>query len=262
MPIGSILSKFKEVKISTADNKTYNTKMNFLAKTAIKIIGIPHIGFRIRARKILNLFKKINKNSKILDAGCGYGIYSMILAEKGYSINAIDIEKERISEINSMKKQYKKIESKINAITGTLTKLHYKKESFDVVLSSEVIEHIKNDSKAFSELARVLKKRGILILTIPIDSKYNRKEYKKFGHERPGYHIKDLKKLADKNNLRIKKIFFHDYLFGILTFKIHNSINSKAIMGLFFYLFYIISFLDTLKIGEPSGAIIIFEKIN
>ena len=48
-----------------------------------------------------------------------------------------------------------------------LTKLPLKDNSFDIILCNHVIEHIKQDQKALSELLRVLKKGGTLILGTP-----------------------------------------------------------------------------------------------
>lgn len=262
MPIGSILSKFKEVKLSTADNKTYFVRMNFVTKTAIKFLGIPHIGFRTRARIIFKLFKQIGKHSRILDAGCGYGIYSIILAEKGYTIDSLDIEEERINELNSMKEQYKKIDSKIKTAVGTLLDLPYENETFNIVVCSEVIEHIENDDRAFSELSRILRKGGLLILSVPLNSASNKKTYKRFGHQRPGYRIEELKNLSKEKGLKIETIKCYQYLFGRAAFEAHYVMKNKILLGLCFYLFYLFSFLDVIfKVKEPNAIVALFRKV-
>ena len=44
-------------------------------------------------------------------------------------------------------------------------------ESFDLVTSTEVFEHVPDDSKGFSEIYRVLKKDGYFIFTVPLSDK-------------------------------------------------------------------------------------------
>jgi ubiquinone/menaquinone biosynthesis C-methylase UbiE len=47
---------------------------------------------------------------------------------------------------------------------GNIEKLDYENETFDVVIASGVIEYLKTDGQAMKEMARVLKRNGILIL--------------------------------------------------------------------------------------------------
>jgi SAM-dependent methyltransferase len=48
-------------------------------------------------------------------------------------------------------------------------KLHYEDGSFDVVIASDVFEHVRQDEAGYREINRVLKPGGILILTVPYD---------------------------------------------------------------------------------------------
>jgi SAM-dependent methyltransferase len=53
------------------------------------------------------------------------------------------------------------------AVNGDATALPFPDASFERVIASEVVEHIPNDERAFSELARVLKPGGTLAVTVP-----------------------------------------------------------------------------------------------
>ncbi len=55
-------------------------------------------------------------------------------------------------------------------IVGDITNIPEDKESFDVILCTEVLEHLPNPIKALEEFQRLLKKDGILILTAPFCS--------------------------------------------------------------------------------------------
>lgn len=260
MPNGSIISNLDSFSISTADDKEYDVKIGALQSLGLKIIGIPHLGFRQRSRAILSLIKKLKGVKNILDAGCGYGLYSLTLARKGYSLSSLDIEKKRIDQVNEYKKKLSL--SNIDAKIASITKIPLEKNKFDLAICSEVIEHIKDDQKAVSEITRVVKPKGHIIISVPTFSESNKKEYKKFHHERPGYSVSDLQSLAKKNGLELKRIIFYEYALGSLLFKIHNKFKSLVLVGALFYPLYALSMIDSLlKIGEPNGQVAIFKKI-
>jgi len=235
MPFGNILSDFEEIELEDAEGNSFKIKNNFFSKLAFKIIGLPHIGMRLRARLIINEVKRYkNKKIKILDVGCGYGIYSFTLSKKGYEVYAIDNSKERI---NFLQKNGLK-----NARVMDITKLKYKNKVFDVVICSDVLEHVKNDKKALAELARVLDNKGRLLLTLPYLSEKNIKNYKKFGHIKPGYSTADIKNLAGKNKLKIRKMVFYSSPLGEVSFGINRLLyKNKFLLAFLFYPLYFLS---------------------
>lgn len=102
------------------------------------------------------------KNITILDLGCGRGWLSNLLSSYG-KVTGIEPVK---PVINHAKKLFPTIEF----LVGTSkTILDSKRNSFDFVVSSEVIEHIPDDEKDsfIEDIAELLKKDGFLILTTP-----------------------------------------------------------------------------------------------
>jgi 2-polyprenyl-3-methyl-5-hydroxy-6-metoxy-1,4-benzoquinol methylase len=257
MPFGSIFSKFETFEAETADGKKIYLRNNFINKIGLKILGMPHIGLRLRARKIVkNLPKKINR---MLDAGCGTGIYSFSLANRVNQINAIDISEEKI-------KYLKKENIFKNVIfeKEDLCSLKFKNNSFDIIICSDVLEHIKEDNLALSELTRVLNKNNEMILTLPFDSTKNRSCYKKYGHERAGYDLDNIKKISKKLNLKIIDYEYYSYPLGDKISELsYNLIKKPILLAIFFYPLYWISILvDNLKIGEPNGIFVKLRKVN
>lgn len=117
------------------------------------------------ARRAKYIFKNldISGKEKILDLGCGRGFYLKTLLElwpdlKLYGVDQnkkyLDIAKRVLS-------------TKVNLTRSSATKLPFKDESFERVIASEVLEHIKNDKKAISEISRILKPGGRVIITVP-----------------------------------------------------------------------------------------------
>lgn len=95
---------------------------------------------------------------KVLDAGCGTGRMIKKLLEKGAIVTGADISPE-------MLKIAKKKFDKAEFVEADIEKLPFKDESFDVVVASFVIVHLKDLKKAFDEVYRVLKPGGSFIVT-------------------------------------------------------------------------------------------------
>ncbi len=106
--------------------------------------------------------KFIKIGDKVLDIACGSGYGSNILAEIGAKVWAGDMDAEAIMLAQDKYKKNNLIFEKLDAI-----KLPFADNEFDVVVSFETIEHIENYMKFISELKRVLKPGGQLILSTP-----------------------------------------------------------------------------------------------
>jgi ubiquinone/menaquinone biosynthesis C-methylase UbiE len=98
------------------------------------------------------------KGKKILDFGCGTGIYAKLLTKKGAKVSGFDISK---TMLDIAKKENPKLDLKF----GSGYKIPFK-EKFDIVNCSLVLEHIKDWNKAFKEVYRVLKPNGIFVFSI------------------------------------------------------------------------------------------------
>jgi ubiquinone/menaquinone biosynthesis C-methylase UbiE len=109
----------------------------------------------------------IPKNSKFLDVGCGAG-YSLMRAslDLNCEVEGIDADPGAHGVGRFLKELVKSPEIK----QGFAENLPYENESFDVVYSSHVLEHVNNEAKSLTEMKRVLKKDGVLIIGMPTAS--------------------------------------------------------------------------------------------
>lgn len=254
MITGSILTRFSTIELGTADGKRYAMRNTPLTKLAFALIGVPHLGFRARARIIFRFLKGTPLSARILDAGSGYGIYALSLAARGYAIDTIDLEKERSDALSARKAEVPELDGRIRVFTGSLTALPFPDAAYDAVICSEVVEHIAEHEKALEELARILAPGGTLIFTVPYASKHNARIYRMFGHERPGYTVDGLRSLIAPLGLHIEEVACYEYLFGSALFSLFNRIRSAPFMAALFYPFYLPYLLDMyVKIGEPNG---------
>jgi 2-polyprenyl-3-methyl-5-hydroxy-6-metoxy-1,4-benzoquinol methylase len=108
--------------------------------------------------KMLELIKG-ETGGRILDIGCGSGVISEILHKSGFEVIGFDISFVALSE-------YKKLGFD-GLISNAEYSLPFKKNVFDAVWMSEVIEHIVDFQALLMETARVLKPGGKLYLTTP-----------------------------------------------------------------------------------------------
>ncbi len=99
------------------------------------------------------------RGKRLLDAGCGTGHFSRSAAERGAKVTSMDIG-ERLLE-----KVAEKCETE--RIVGSVLQMPFEDNSFDLIISTEVIEHTPTPYAAVSELYRVLRPSGILALTVP-----------------------------------------------------------------------------------------------
>lgn len=133
--------------------------------------------FHTRAYELMEDYVK---NKKVLDLGCGEGYGSYILKEYAKEVTGVDISEEAIKEATKTHKAKNLKYQTINNIEKE--SLPFKDNSFDIVISFQVVEHIKNTDKYFKEINRVLKYGGTLILITP------NKKVRLFSFQNPWNH--------------------------------------------------------------------------
>ena len=99
----------------------------------------------------------------ILEFGCGVGLLSALLAKKGYTVTGVDISEQFIQ---SAKKKFGNLPSLAYRTIRGLP-LPYLEGSFDLVVTSAVLEHCTGIDAILLEFRRVLKPQGLLIIETP-----------------------------------------------------------------------------------------------
>ncbi len=117
---------------------------------------------RLRINAIFKLIDKPKGMKKALDVGCNRGFYSQTLSNLGYRTSAIDIS---LADLFMAKKIDD--EKKINYLIASAENLPFGKNQFDLVVCSEVLEHLDEPVKGVIEIKRVLKNKGEAIITMP-----------------------------------------------------------------------------------------------
>uniref|UniRef100_A0A7V4KD94 Class I SAM-dependent methyltransferase n=1 Tax=Fervidobacterium pennivorans TaxID=93466 RepID=A0A7V4KD94_FERPE len=115
----------------------------------------------------LNNYFKRSDEIKGLDVGCGKGDVTIPLAFLGYKMVGVDISSENIDEAIKRLKVKKLLKNNPVFLLGDAENLPFKEGSFDFVICSEVLEHLKRPEKALKSIHEVLKPKGLLIVTVP-----------------------------------------------------------------------------------------------
>lgn len=92
-----------------------------------------------------------------------------------------------------------------NCAVLDITHLGIKSNSIDIIICSEVLEHIADDIAALREMNRVLKKGGSLIITVPTNKHYWLRDDELVGHVRR-YDTKELTKIIEGAGFDVVKI--------------------------------------------------------
>jgi len=162
------------------------------------------------------LSKVSKKTYKILDQGCGIGQYTFSAYKIGFqNIIGMDFSEELLK---FARKNTKNLKYNIKFIKGDIRNMPFKENSFDVVISGGIVEHVPETAKTISELSRVLKKNGYLLIHVPHKISVftiTKKIQQFFGLWKCGYEKsftkKYFSKLLKENGFEIKEYFLSEF---------------------------------------------------
>lgn len=148
----------------------------------------------------LELIKKFIKGKKILDVGCGFGLYVDYLSRQGFDATGLDFVEEFIKKATLRRGTF---------IKGRADKLPFRNNEFDTILLFDILEH-GDDIKILEEAKRVSKERILIIVPRKVDYQLEQsgvifRHYLDKSHIRE-YEEKDIEKLAKSVNLKLTYI--------------------------------------------------------
>ncbi len=114
----------------------------------------------------------LQRGDAVLDVGSGFGRHVYECARRGARVVALDHAADEVIETrNTLAAMVGTGEITADRLTGVLRgdarSLPFPDDTFDVVITSEVLEHIQDDVTAIAEMARVLKPGGRFAATVP-----------------------------------------------------------------------------------------------
>ncbi|MEK6692719.1 MAG: class I SAM-dependent methyltransferase [Nitrospirota bacterium] len=191
----------------------------------LKKIESKHFWFNVRRKWIFNSIKKfVLPPARILEVGCGTGNVSSFLAEKGYLVTGCEYYREAI---DMAWPGFRKVQ-------GDAKYLPFSDSTFDIVGLFDVLEHFDDDIEVMREAIRVIRKNGIIIITVPAKEElWSFVDVRAFHKRR--YTKEMLKKILSEgrlNPLLIEYIFMSLYIpMKYLRRKEKESYNQFQING-------------------------------
>jgi 2-polyprenyl-3-methyl-5-hydroxy-6-metoxy-1,4-benzoquinol methylase len=111
-----------------------------------------------RIQIFIDMVNTIGKNLKILDVGCGDGVISEPIMKMGNYVAALELPT-----VATLAKKC----NVSSVMAGDAEELAFASESFDLVIASEVVEHLWQPQSFLDEAYRVLKVGGYMIIETP-----------------------------------------------------------------------------------------------
>lgn len=197
-----------------------------------------------RQSLIISEISKIKHKGTILDFGCGSGTLLTRLGSLGFHGIGLDTSRQAINYFNQHIDK-NGLKDKITAEIGNEKTLLSKKYSnkLDIIIASEVLEHLKNEKTAVKAFYQALKKEGICIITVPAHP-YLWDINDDFSSHYRRYEKEQLVKIFTQSGFKVKKIYYwgfpisflwHKLIFlPLIGKKIKTKIrytNSKSLLG-------------------------------
>ncbi len=193
-------------------------------------------------KKEIKKYFLTDKPLRFYDAGAGFGQYSYYILKKfkKSEVHAVDLKTDYM---DSFAYYAKEVGWQNFTIQQANLVDYIPKESFDLIIAIDILEHIENDKQVLQNFRKVLTQGGKLIISSPS----NFDESAKFTaeHVRPGYSKEDICSKLEKAGFRIKSFEYSYGKFGQiywkLALKIPLSLISKSkVFVLFLPIYYII----------------------
>jgi SAM-dependent methyltransferase len=203
-----------------------------------------HWWFVGRRHLIARVLRELSlpKDAPILEVGTGTGSHLSVLRELGYtSVKGVDCSSEAV--------HYCREKGFENVMLGDICNLPFPDGIFQLVVATDVIEHVDNDLVALSEIRRVLSSGGQAILTVPA-FKILWGIQDEVSHHKRRYLKKELLEKIKAARFKNKTIFYFNYILFLpilfarkaikllkIKVKNENSINNNFLNDLFKIIF-------------------------
>ena len=179
---------------------------------AMHLVELTHWWFRGRRRLLLSFLARVGGARagalRILDYGCGTGGNTASYARYG---SVIGVEPDPHA-IQLAEQRGGAFYCRANGL-----RLPFRNGAFDVVIASDVLEHIEDDSAALGEMARVLKPGGSMIISVPAHQWLFSYHDAALQHFRR-YSKVTLRSLLGRERLRIRRLsYWNMTLFPLLS---------------------------------------------
>ncbi|MBR06991.1 MAG: methyltransferase [Rickettsiales bacterium] len=180
----------------------------------------------ITLKQKYDLIKKHNQQKRLLDFGCGSGVFLNYIKEKGYEVSGLESHAETAQSAQQLTGA---------TIYSKLQDLH--KHHYDVITAWHVIEHVHLLRDTINTLRKCLNPNGILIIAVPnhrsFDAEFYKANWAAYDVPKHLYHFdqSSIKTLAKNCKLKVKATYpmkFDSYYVSLLSEKYANGKQNLA----------------------------------
>jgi ubiquinone/menaquinone biosynthesis C-methylase UbiE len=183
-------------------------ELSGLERAYVRLVGYPALGLRVRAGVVVPLLRSLPEPKAILDVGCGRGVLTLTAAEMFPAATVVGADvlpflAERNTEVARRLNR-----TNARFLATDVTQLDAV-EAYDVVLATDVLEHVEDDTDLLRRLLRALRPGGHLVLHVPHVTRHlfgwTRLNFLEIeGHVRPGYTLEGLWRLLNEGGFRVE----------------------------------------------------------
>ncbi len=177
---------------------------------------------------LYNLIFKDRKKRKILDIGAGNGLFLTEFKKRGWKTVGVEFSDHAV-------RQAKKFGLKLKR--GDFLDYKFPSNSFDVVTLNNVLEHLFKPQETLEKISKVIKKDGILVITVPNIESIGFQFFKRdwYGVDAPRhlyqFSLDTLGNMLSDCGFEVTKVFHgywqHNYPILFESFRIRFSLTSK-----------------------------------
>jgi SAM-dependent methyltransferase len=160
-----------------------------------------HPWWRARAALTLSLLESlgIRKQAQVLDAGCGWGVTLAALERRGYQVVGLDVSRRMLEQLDTPQRRL---------IEADLAKpLGHDAPVYDAALALDVIEHLDDDRAVVNRLGSLVRRGGIVIVSVPALPELFTEFDSIQGHRRR-YVPETLRAAFEGSGLELERIFW------------------------------------------------------
>jgi SAM-dependent methyltransferase len=231
-------------------------KLPFLRILFYKVLDLMFLRSWYVRRELLDLRKKISHSKiEIYDAGSGFGQYTYFMTKKLAPCNilSVDVKEDWISDCSEFFR--KKNIKNVSFSTEDLRNINHQNK-FDLIVCVDVMEHIAEDQKVFSNFYAALKEGGYLLINSPSiyggsDVHHDEEESFIGEHARDGYSKEDLEAKLHPLGFSIYKCRYTYGFWGDKAWRLGIKypmllLNISKLFLLILPLYYLLTFPFTL----------------
>jgi SAM-dependent methyltransferase len=251
---------------------------SFARRLGYRLLGEIHISGRIRLHHVLRTIASLrlpDSGVQMLDAGTGRGDLALHFSrlKRGWCVRGVDIDQERVDHCRAAARALEIDNVKFDRLD--LLDLESSGQ-YNLISSTDVLEHIEDDRRALANMARALKPGGYLVLTFPSDPGRHhlrlltwverRKGLARgvFGHVREGYSPEGIRDLLEEVRLETVLVRSTYGFFGTLAhdifFIIGDSEVNPFVFGLALPFLLALSFIEGHTSTRHGSALLVVAK--